>query len=202
MNLKKLVPELVAGLNAAGFDENPRKIQSASVPLIKSGADLYIVAPEGAGKSTAIIIGIIQQLKAALEVAPRAIIMTANKDKAFEMEQLFELLAKRTDLRVFTVFDEGVIQYQKDLIYEGVDVVIGTPKRLNELLKVNGIRLTQIKVFAVDDVDTFAMIQYPLIYQVAESIKRSQFIMAAAKWNKNFEKLNERIMKNPRISKA
>ena len=41
----------------------------------------------------------------------------------------FEILARRTDLRVFTVFDQGLIQYQKNMIYEGLDVLIGTPKR-------------------------------------------------------------------------
>ena len=87
MKLKKLTPELVSGLIDAGFDTEPREIQSTSIPKIKSGADLFIIAPESSGKSTAIVIGVIQQLKKAFEEAPRAIIMTATKEKAFEMEE-------------------------------------------------------------------------------------------------------------------
>ena len=201
MNLKKLIPELVSGLNDAGFDKNPKKIQSTSIPQIKSGADLFIVSPEGSGKSTAIVIGIIQQLKEAFEEAPRAIIMAATKEKAFDLEAQFKILAKHTNLRTFTVFDQGIIQYQKDMIYEGLDVLIGTPKRLNELVKITGIPLTKIKMFVVDDAESFTLDKYAMIYGVTDSIDKLQFIMVANSWNKNFAKLSERIMKNPRIIK-
>tara|TARA_B100000795_G_scaffold268708_1_gene256269 strand:+ start:3074 stop:3685 length:612 start_codon:yes stop_codon:yes gene_type:complete len=202
MNLKKLIPELVSRLEDTGFDKDPKKIQSASIPQIKSGADLYIIAPKASGKSTAIVMGVIQQLKAPFEEAPRAIIMVATKEKAFELEEQFEILGKHTELRTFTVFDQGVIQYQKDMIFEGLDILIGTPKRLHELVKVDGVRLANLKMFVVDDLDSFTLVQYPLIYHVADSIPKSQFIMVANSWNKNFSKLSERIMKNPRIVKA
>lgn len=202
MNLKKLIPALVTGLQDAGFAENPTKIQSLSVPQIKSGADLYVIAPEGSGRTTAIATGVIQRLKDEFEVAPRAIVMVSSKEKAFELEEQFETLAKHTDLRVFTVFDQGIIQYQRDIIYEGIDILIGTPKRLNELIKVNGVRLTQIKMLVVDDVDDLRLDKYALIYHLAECIEKSQFIMVSKLWNKNFEKFNERFMKNPKVLKA
>lgn len=201
MNLKKLIPELVSGLNDAGFDKNSKKIQTTSIPQIKSGADLFIVSPEGSGKSTAIVIGVIQQLKEEFEEAPRAIIMAATKEKAFELEAQFKILGKHTTLRIFTVFDQGKIQYQKDTIYEGLDVLIGTPKRLNELLNVMGIPLSKIKMFVVDDAGSYTLDKYAMIYRLTDSIDKSQFIILANSWNKNFTKLSERIMKNPRIIK-
>ena len=202
MNLKKLIPALVTGLQDAGFAENPTKIQSASIPQIKSGGDLYLIAPEKSGKTIAIAAGVIQRLKDEFEVAPRAIIMVSSKEKAFALEEQLEALAKHTYLRVFTVFDEGVLQYQRDLIYEGIDILIGTPKRLNQLLKVNGVRLTQVKMLVVDDLNDYRLEQYSLIYHLAESIPKSQFIMVANSWNKNFEKFNDRIMKSPKMIKT
>ena len=202
MNLKKLTPELVYGLKDAGFDKNPKKIQTASIPQIKSGADLFIVSPEGSGKSAAIVIGVIQQLKKAFEEAPRAIIMATTKEKAFELEAQFKILGEHTNLRTLTVFDQGIIQYQKEMIYEGLDVLIGTPKRLNELVKINGIPLTKIKMFVVDDAESFKLDKYTLIYRVADNIEKSQFIIVANSWNKNFVRLSELIMKNPKIIKS
>jgi len=202
MKLKKLIPELVATLQEAGFTENPREIQTKAVPQIKSGSDLFIVAPKDFGKSTAITVGVIQQLKKAFEEAPRAIIMVATKEKAFEMEEQFEILAKQTNLRIFSAFDQGIIQYQKDMIYEGLDILIATPRRLNELMKINGVPLTKIKMFVVDDLDTFSIDKYTIIYRIADSIEKSQFVMVANTWSKNFSKLSERIMKSPKIIKA
>ena len=76
-------------------------------------------------------IGIIQQLKEAFEEAPRAIVIASTKEKAFEMEELFKLLGSHTNLRTFTVFDKGIIQYQKDMIYEGLDILFGTPRNVS-----------------------------------------------------------------------
>lgn len=118
MKLKKLLPELVSGIIDAGYDTNPKEIESECIPKIKSGADLFVVAEEDSGKSSTIVIGIIQQLKKAFEEAPRALIMTATKEKAFEMEEQFKLLGGHTNLRTFVVFDKGNIQYQKNMIYE------------------------------------------------------------------------------------
>lgn len=202
MNLKKLNPDLVAGLQEAGFAKEPKKIQTASVSQIKSGSDLFIISPKGTGKSTALVIGVIQKLKVALEVAPRAIIMVSTKEKAFELEELFEKIGKRTDLRYFTVFDRGVIQYQKDMIYEGLDVLIGTPKRLNELIKINGIPLSEIQIFAVDDTDSYTLNKHPLIFGVANNVDKSQLIVLANEWNNTLEKIEDRVMKNPKVIKT
>jgi len=202
MNLKKLIPELVSGIKEAGFDQEPKIIQTKSIPQIKSGGDIFIVAPEGSGKSTAIVIGIIQQLKEAFEEAPRAIILASTKEKAFELEEQFKILGKHTNLRTFTVFDQGVIQYQKDMIYEGLDILIGTHKRINELVKISGIPLTKIKMFVIDDTESYAIEKYAMIYWIADCIKKTQFIIVANSWKTIFAKLSERIMKNPIVIKG
>jgi superfamily II DNA/RNA helicase len=198
MKLKKLLPELVAGIVDAGYDKNPKVVQSESIPVIKSGADLFVIAPEESGKSTAIVIGIIQQLKKAFEEAPRAIVITATKEKAFELEEQFKQLGSHTNLRVFTVFDKGNIQYQKNMIYEGLDVLIGTPIRINELLNITGIPTTLLKVLAVDDAETlFPNNNHPVVYRFDDRTKKLQYLIFANKWHDKFEDLYERILKNP-----
>lgn len=200
MKLKKLIPELVAGIKDAGYDKEPKPIQSLSIPKIKSGADLFIIAPDGAGKTTALVIGIIQQLKSPFEDVPRAIIITETKEKAFETEALFEMLGKRTKLRTFCAFDQGILQYQKDMIYAGVDIVIGTPKRLMELMNVMGLPLMGVKMLAFDDTDSISLNNYGKhIYRIADAIDNAQFLIAANKWNDNFDRISERIMKGALI---
>ena len=202
MKLKKLLPELVKGIIEAGFDTNPKEIQSTCIPKIKSGADLFVIAPENSGKTTAIVISTIQQLKTAFEEAPRAIIMAATRDKAFELEEQFKLLGKYTNLRTFTVFDKGDIQYQKDMIYEGLDILIGTPVRINELLSATGIPTSSLKILAVDDTETvFPLRHHPVIYRIADRTKKLQCLIFANKWHDKFDDLWERLEKNPIVIK-
>jgi len=202
MNLKKLTPELVEGIRELGFDENPKAIQSASIPVIKSGGDLFMISPEQSGKSTALLIGIIQQLKEEFEDAPRAIIMAPTKEKVKELEKQFEKLAFRTSLRVFSVFEQGDMKYQKDLIFDGIDVLIGTPIRITELIKKNGIPFSIVKMIVVDDAHELRIDKYTHIYGVADKAPKAQMIIAANSWNKNFEKLELEVMKNPRVIKS
>ena len=202
MNLKKIIPELVTGIEEAGLHKSPREIQKVAVSQIKSGGDFFLIGSDGAGKSTSIVIGVIQQLKAAFEDAPRAVIITSTKEKAYEMEAQFEALGRYTDLRTFVVFDKGVLQYQKDVIFEGLDIIIGTPKRINELIKVNGIPFAKMKMIIIDEADSFKVADYAKIYGIADSSPKSQFIIAAKVWDKKFDNLSERVMKNPRVIKG
>jgi len=198
MKLKKFTPELASGIIDAGFDQEFKDIQTASIPKIKSGADLIVVSPEESGKSSAIVMGVIQQLKSPFEEAPRAIIIVASKEKAFEMEEQFELLGKRTKLRTFVAFDKGILQYQKDMVYEGLDVLICTPRRLTELININGVPLTKIKMVVVDDAEAFVInSSHPIIYRIVDGMKKVQICLFANKRHFKFDDLSERILKNP-----
>lgn len=202
MKLKKLLPELVTGIVEAGYDTNPKEIQSTCIPKIKSGADIFVIAPEDSGKSTAIVISTIQQLKSAFEEAPRAIIIASTRDKVFELEEKFKLLGGHTNLRTFVVFDKGNIEYQKNMIYEGLDILIGTPIRINELLSITGIPTTALKLLAVDDAETiFPHRHHPVVYRILDRTKKLQCIVFANKLHEKFDDFWERLEKNPIIIK-
>ncbi|WP_439184876.1 DEAD/DEAH box helicase [Carboxylicivirga taeanensis] len=198
MKLKKIYPKLASAIIEAGMDTHPKAIQTLSLPKIKAGADLFCLAPEKEGKSTAIVFGVIQQLKEAFEEAPRAIIISSTKDKAFELEEQFKILGKRTNLRTFVAFDQGIIQYQKDEIYDGLDVLICTPKRLMELVNINGVPMTKVKLLVVDNAETVIKnTNHAIIYRIADGLKNPQILFFASQWHKSFETVEERIMKNP-----
>jgi len=198
MKLKKLLPELVSGIIDAGFDKEPKAVQTLSIPKIKSGTDLYCIAPKESGKTTALVMGVIQQLKEPFEEAPRAIIITSSKEEAFAIEEQFELLGKHTKLRTFVAFDQGILQYQKDMVYEGLDILICTPKRLTELVNINGVPMTKVKMLIVDNAEkVITLSQHAIIYRIGDGLKKAQFIISANKWHKNFSTFDERLMKNP-----
>ena len=80
-----------------------------------------------------------------------------------------------TDLRVHTACEDGKINDQKDEIYMGSDVVIGTPKRLNQIYSVYGLNLSVVKIFAIDDAEkVIKSINYTQIDRLAESLPKAQ----------------------------
>lgn len=200
MKLKKLLPELVDTIHKMQFDPNFNEIQGKIISTVKSGADGLIIAPNGEGKTVALAIALVQQLKSAFEMAPRAIVVVESKDKAFEFDELFESLAKNTSLRSLLVYDEGNLAYQKDMIYEGIDLLISTPKRLLELMNNSGVPLVQLKMLVVDDGETLFKAQnHTLIHRIVDSVGKVQVIVSANESHSKFDDLAERAMKGPQV---
>lgn len=200
MKLKKLIPELVDNIISLGYDQTPKEIEGLAMSVIKSGADAMIQAEPEAGKSTALVMGAIQRLKKPVEEAPRAIIVAATKEKAFELEASFLSLSKRTRLRVFTAFDQGILQYQKDMIYEGLDLLIVTPKRLMELISCTGIPMTKIQTIYVDDFDQMdKATEIPVLYHLENMLEKVQYIVTYTNWHESLDIFEERVLKGPRM---
>jgi len=146
MNLKKINPNLQQSLIESGLIEaNPMQLDTFST--LKSGADCVIISPEKTGKSTTIVLNVIQQLVAEGEESPRALIIVEDKTKVLEMETLFEELGKYTNLRVYGVHDKSDLEYDKNYISTGIDVLIGTPNRLNEMFSTAGYNVNRLKMF-------------------------------------------------------
>ncbi|MBN2667718.1 MAG: DEAD/DEAH box helicase [Bacteroidales bacterium] len=147
---KKLHSEINKYFEEHQFD-NPIFVQKPAVSSFKSGADTLVESPEGSGKTTALASVLIHQLGAALNDVPRALILTYNKEQADKLKDLLDEIGRFTNLRNFVVYPGPNLQKLKDSIYFGSDIVIGTPKRLNELYSNNGLNFNDLKYFIIDD---------------------------------------------------
>ena len=89
MILKKINENLQKALVENNLTE-ANEMQQETFSTLKSGGDCIIVAPQGSGKTTTIVLNVIQQLVAEGEESPRALIIVEDKEKVLEMEDLFE----------------------------------------------------------------------------------------------------------------
>jgi superfamily II DNA/RNA helicase len=200
MPFKKINAPLLEVLESKGFEE-PLPFQKKILSKIKSGANLFGIAPEGSGKTTSIIISTIQKLGSeAFEDAPRALIFVKDKEAALELEQKFKEYTRRMDLRVFAAFDEPNMETQKGEIYAGVDIVIATTKRLNQLFLHSGINLSQLQLFIVEDagflIRNKAFID---LIRIPESINKCQYLVFSDKYDAKMERLKDSFMAHSQL---
>lgn len=203
MGFKKIQEELIEALDVAGFKE-PLPFQKKVLSQIKGGASVFGIAPEGAGKTTAIVIGTLQKLNcAAFEEAPRALIYVKDKEAALSLEATFKRFTKRMDLRIYPVYEEHNIEAQRNDIFEGVDIVIATPKRLSKLFYLNGINLGKLKLFVVDDAEFLSKPSpFSDVIRIPESLDRCQYLIFSSKFDSRMERMQELFMANALIVKA
>lgn len=199
MSFKKLIEPLKESLNENGITA-PTLIQKDCVSKIKSGADVVGIAPEGAGKSTNILVNVINSLKEEYADVPRALIMVVDKAQALKLEERFNDLAQNTSLRVFAAYEEGSFEYQKSEIYVGMDVVIATPRRMAKLYYKSGLNLGNLKMFILDDADKLMSKGFkPEIDGLIASLPKCQNIIFAEKMSPRLDKLVSGFMKSPYI---
>lgn len=203
MSFKKLHPLLKEALEHIGF-ETSNSFQKKVLPSLKSGADAYLIASKGSGKTVALIITVIQKLKAtAFEDSPRAVIIVKDKLEALALKAEVEKFTIATDLRVYAAYDEYDIEKQKTEIYYGQDIVIATPSRLSKLYFLNGIHLGEVQLFAIDDADFLGRQNaYNHILRLSESLTKCQFLIIADTMNSKILNYQNTFMSNARILKG
>ena len=152
MNLKKINPNLQKALVEHGLEE-ANEMQQETFSTIKSGADAVVQSPKGTGKSTTIVLNVIQRLEKTVGESTRALIIVEDKEKVLEMEELFLKYGTYHDLSILGVHDKGDIDYDKNIVSLGLDILIGTPNRINAMFSSAGFNASTIRMFIVDDAE-------------------------------------------------
>lgn len=197
MNLKKINPNLQKALIENGFIE-ANELQQDTFSTIKSGADCIVLSPKESGKSTTIVLNVIQQLFSEGEESPRALIIVEDKAKVLEMEDCFEKLGNYTNLRVYGVHDKGDMEFDKNYISTGIDVLIGTPNKLSDMFTTAGFNINRLKMFIIDDADAILKLRHETkIMRISNSIAKTQRIIFSEHLSERIEILADKMMVEP-----
>jgi len=200
MSFKKLIEPLKIVLQKKAF-ANPLPLQNLILSKIKGGASMFCIAPKSSGKTTSIILSVIQNLKGkAFEDAPRALIFVKDKEAALNLEREFQQYIKGTDLRVYCAYDEHNIELQREEIYVGTDIVIATPKRLNKIFYLNGINLNKLQMYIVEDAEfLFRNNNFAEVSRIPESLEKCQYLIFSTKFDNRFKRWQESFMFNSQL---
>jgi superfamily II DNA/RNA helicase len=197
MKLKKINENLQQALIENGLVE-ANALQQETFSTLKSGADCIILSPKGSGKSTTIVLNVIQQLVCEGEESPRALIIVEDKTKVLEMEALFDKLGNYTNLRVYGVHDRGDMEYDKNYISTGIDVLIGTPNKLSDMFTTAGYNVNRLKMFIIDDTDAILKLRHETkIMRISNSITKTQRIIFSEHLSERIEILAEKMLVEP-----
>ncbi|MEZ4877482.1 MAG: DEAD/DEAH box helicase [Flavobacterium sp.] len=197
MNLKKINPNLQKALVENGLTQ-ANEMQIETFSTIKSGADAVIQSPKGTGKTTTIVLNVIQRLERTVGESTRALIMVESKEKVMEMEELFLKYANYHDLSILGVHDKGDIDYDKNIISLGLDILIGTPNRINALFSSAGFNASTIRMFVVDDADIlFKNRVDAIVLRLSMSIEKTQRLFFCSEIIERVETLADKVMIEP-----
>ena len=197
MKLKKINENLQEALIQNGLTE-ANEMQKETFSTLKSGADCIIIAPNGSGKTTTIVINVIQKLAGTSEESPRALVIVEDKAKVLEMVALFEKYGKNSGLEVFGVHEKGDTDYDKNYISTGIDVLIGTASKLNDLFSTAGYNVNRLRMLILDDADPILKLRHETkIMRISNSIAKTQRIIFTDVLTERIEILADKMLVEP-----
>ncbi len=186
-------------MTEAGF-LGPKDIQLKSMSRILGGQDIIAVGPEGSGKTTAYVLGVLMRLKYGFEEAPRALILVPDKERIAEVAGKFELLNRNTTIRIVPLYPDGNMEAQINAVTDGSDIVIATPDRARAVYLKLGLNLNKIIMFIVDDAAEIIKkgMQLP-VAELARSIVKCQHLVFTEVVHDKLHLLIDQFMNQPAL---
>ena len=195
----KLSKQLVRSVTAAGYF-TPKEIQSKTLSRIIGGQDIIAIAPEGSGKTTAYVLGVLMRLKYGFEEAPRALILVPDKEKVLEVIEKFNLLNQNTSIRIVGLYAEPSMQTQLDALADGTDIVVATPDRARAIYLKLGLNLNKIMMLVIDDAAEIVRTgaQLPVV-ELANSIIKCQHLVFTEVMHGKLQQMIDPFMNTPAL---
>ncbi|UUV20747.1 DEAD/DEAH box helicase [Paenimyroides aestuarii] len=148
-NLPKSLQKAIDDL---GF-VNPTPIQEKSFNAILSGKDVMGIAQTGTGKTFAYLLPILKQWKFQPTDAPRVAILVPTRELVVQVVEEVEKLTKYMSIRVLGIYGGVNINTQKTSVYNGIDILVGTPGRVMDLALDNILRFDNLQKLVIDEFD-------------------------------------------------
>lgn len=196
-NMFNLHPQLVQAVTELGYSE-PTPIQEAVIPLMLTGQDIIGQAQTGTGKTAAFALPILQTLDPK-DGLTQSLVVVPTRELALQVARAFSEYGRYSGVRVLAVYGGQAYNRQISHLKKGVDIVVGTPGRLLDLIRQKVLNLSGVKVVVVDEADemlSMGFIEDIEALLVEVPIQR-QTAMFSATLPAPIRQLADRYMRNP-----
>ena len=174
-----LTKPLLEGVQAMGYGD-PTPVQLRAIPPALAGRDVIASAQTGTGKTAAFALPALQKL--GHHGTLRCLVLEPTRELAMQVETSMRDLARFTDLKVGSVFGGVGYGAQRNALRSGLDVLVATPGRLEDHLQQGTLKLDDIEVLVLDEVDRMLDVGFlpPMKRIIAKCPKKRQTLFFSA----------------------
>ncbi|MEM0159005.1 MAG: DEAD/DEAH box helicase [Thermoplasmataceae archaeon] len=175
---------------------SPTEVQELTIPEALKGSDLVVRSKTGSGKTGAFLIPIIEA--SAGSHMMESLVITPTRELAMQVSQVALDLSKGMTFRLATVYGGASINRQIDELSKGVDMVVGTPGRIIDLMKRGHLSLKNVRTLVLDEADIMLDMGFidDIEYIIRKIPERRQILMLSASMPEGIVKLAGKFLKN------
>lgn len=198
-----LSPLLVSAVAALEY-EAPTPVQTEAIPAILRGADVWVSAQTGSGKTAAYALPMLDVLEASdppTNRRVRALVVVPTRELATQIAVAIEKYGAHLPRAIKTVVAIGGVSINPQMmeLRGGADIVVATPGRLLDLEESNAIDLSRVEMLVLDEADRLFSLGFGdelgnLLHRVPES---RQTLLFSATFPPVVRSLAEQVLRNP-----
>lgn len=165
---------LIQALAKQGFSE-PFPIQSAAIPGGIAGRDIQCKAPTGSGKTLAFGLPMVSNVGKASTGRPRALVLAPTRELAEQIRRDLDPFARAAGRRITAIYGGVGYGEQKRALRGGVDVLVATPGRLEDLMNQGVVDLSDVDIVTIDEADRMADMGFlPAVRRILTATRRDR----------------------------
>ncbi|MEU2347400.1 DEAD/DEAH box helicase [Modestobacter sp. NPDC049651] len=196
-----LPQQLVTALERRGI-HRPFAIQTSALPDALAGRDVLGKAATGSGKTLAFGLPLLARLGADVQQgrrAPRGLILVPTRELAQQVHDNLAPLGQAIGVQLAAVYGGASMYRQIQQLRRGVDVLIATPGRLQDLINQGETTLSDVSLSIIDEADFMADLGFlPVVKELLDQTRRdAQRLLFSATLDGEVDTLVRRYLKDP-----
>jgi len=199
-----LHPKVLIALTGMGA-ETPFPIQASTIPAAMSGRDVLGRGKTGSGKTIAFTVPLVQKLIAAGSVPrkpgkPRALILAPTRELADQIDRTVNGIAKAVGFYTACIYGGVPQRKQENAMGRGVDIVVATPGRLEDLMAQRIIDLSEVETMVVDEADHMCDLGFiEGVRRIMRAAGDSQKLLFSATLDREVDALVKEFLPDPYV---
>lgn len=194
MNLNE---NILRGIYGNGYEKPSSIQQKAIVPIINEG-DIIIQSQSGTGKSATFLIGTLQKLDTKLKKS-QILVLSPTRELATQTEDVFKKISKYLNITSSITIGGTSLNINIEELKKGNQYIIGTPGRVNDMLKRGYLKSDNLKSIVIDEADEMLSSGFQSqIYEIFQYLpKTTQVILVSATMPVEVLELTKKFMNEP-----
>lgn len=173
-------------------------IQQQMIPEMVAGNDIVAESPTGSGKTLAYILPILQRVDPK-KPNTQAMIIAPSQELSMQIVNVLREWTEGTDVTVTPLIGGANVQRQLDKLKKKPTIVVGTPGRLNELVKSKKLKMHEVRIMVLDEGDQLMAREHRGVMKdlIEKTQQERQLVLVSATITEEIELVAERLMKHP-----
>ncbi|MGE6631689.1 DEAD/DEAH box helicase [Bacillus sp. NPDC077027] len=194
-------PFIKENFEASGF-EKPTTVQEKTVEWIMNKRDVVAESPTGTGKTLAYVLPLLNNIQPDIK-HPQVLILAPSRELVMQIFQVVQDFKQGSDVKAISLIGGANIKKQQEKLKKHPHIIVATPGRVQELIKIKKLKMHEIKTIVLDEADQLLVPEHIKTIQaiIKSTLKERQLLCFSATLKEETIQMMRELASEPEVLK-